>query len=419
MAEMNQSCASLHRGTSLLFTNLLYSNLKMQFSIAGVFRDLLTRWDLWGVAACFSAIFLDCLNPSDIYICIFSFFGNPKPLTAGISGRRLWCRYYKSQKGRFCGFWNSASLLHWSSYVSVRSGPSSGIQRQGHWSKCKGQITQMESSFYTKSLRVWCSDAMLIASGHNDVSVQTRRLLVLDDDPSGVSVLRSKIQYCFLSFLHFLLLLWSSIFSIPITFRSSREWSGWLKCVATGLSSFFVVMSDRWPFILMCRAFSVSPTYCMLHLSQLIRYTMFFVLHVNWFLMVYLLPMVLLVKVLVRFICAGDTPSGTNLLTSEGSVMSLLSLALDSAVGSGANASVAHPWTARQMFPGSVLSTHTKQAPPESVRWHVHIQQAWSVVGSPRCVLPMFHFLTWDCARPGLRYRNFILNPFPVLFSNS
>ena len=65
----------------------------------------------------------------------------------------------------------------------------------------------MESSFYTKSLRVWCSDAMLIASGHNDVSVQTRRLLVLDDDPSGVSVLRSKIQYCFLSFLHFLLLL--------------------------------------------------------------------------------------------------------------------------------------------------------------------------------------------------------------------
>ena len=70
---------------------------------------------------------------------------------------------------------------------------------------------------------------------------------------------------------------------------------------------------------------------------------MFFVLHVNWFLMVYLLPMVLLVKVLVRFICAGDTPSGTNLLTSEGLVMSLLSLALDSAVGSGANASVAHP----------------------------------------------------------------------------
>ena len=57
-------------------------------------------------------------------------------------------------------------------------------------------------------------------------------------------------------------------------------------------SSFFVVMSDRWPFILICRAFSVSSTYCMLHLSQLIMYTM----------MVYLLPVVLLVKVLVLFI---------------------------------------------------------------------------------------------------------------------
>ena len=52
----------------------------------------------------------------------------------------------------------------------------------------------------------------------------------------------------------------------------------------------------------MCRAFSVSPTYCMLHLLQLIMYTMFFVLHVNWPLMVYFLPVVLLVKELVQFI---------------------------------------------------------------------------------------------------------------------
>ena len=44
----------------------------------------------------------------------------------------------------------------------------------------------------------------------------------------------------------------------------------------------FVVMSDRRPFILMSRVFSVSLAYCMLHLLQLIRYTMFFVLHVNW-----------------------------------------------------------------------------------------------------------------------------------------
>ena len=68
--------------------------------------------------------------------------------------------------------------------------------------------------------------------------------------------------------------------------------------------------------------------------------------------------------------------------------MSLLPLALDSGVGSGVVASVAHPGTARQCtVPRSVLSTHTKQAPPESVRWHVNIQQARSVVGSlRRCI---------------------------------
>ena len=33
--------------------------------------------------------------------------------------------------------------------------------------------------------------------------------------------------------------------------RSLREWSGWLKWEATGFSSFFVRMSDRWPFIQM------------------------------------------------------------------------------------------------------------------------------------------------------------------------
>ena len=44
----------------------------------------------------------------------------------------------KSWKGRFHVFRNSASLLHWSNfscYVLVRSGPSSGIQQLGHWSK--------------------------------------------------------------------------------------------------------------------------------------------------------------------------------------------------------------------------------------------------------------------------------------------
>ena len=36
------------------------------------------------------------------------------------------------------------------------------------------------SSFYTKSLRVWRSDTMLVASEGNGVSVQTWCLLVLD-----------------------------------------------------------------------------------------------------------------------------------------------------------------------------------------------------------------------------------------------
>ena len=71
------------------------------------------------------------------------------------------------------------------------------------------------------------------------------------------------------------------IFSIPITFKSSRERSGWLKWEASGLSSFLIVMSEWWPFILMWRGFSVSPIYCMLRLLQLIMYTMFFVLHVK------------------------------------------------------------------------------------------------------------------------------------------
>ena len=75
-------------------------------------------------------------------------------------------------------------------------------------------------------------------------------------------------------------------------------------------------------------------------------------------------------------------------LTSEGSVISLPPLALDSAVGSGVNASVAHLGTARQWYRVSVHSTHTKQAPPESesVRWHVNIQQAMSVGSPRRCI---------------------------------
>ena len=50
---------------------------------------------------------------------------------------------------------------------------------------------------------------------------------------------------------------------------------------------------------------NVQGIFCLshiLHVTPVIMYTMFFVLHVNWFLMVYFLPVVLLVKELVRFI---------------------------------------------------------------------------------------------------------------------
>ena len=53
-------------------------------------------------------------------------------------------------------------------------------------------------------------------------------------------------------------------------------------------------------------------------------------------------------------------------LTSEGSVMSLPSLALDSAVGSGVNSSVAHPGTARQwyrvLYSPHIRNKHHKRA---------------------------------------------------------
>ena len=114
--------------------------------------------------------------------------------------------------------------------------------------------------------------------------------------PSGISVLRLKIRYRSLSFLHFLL---SSIFSIPITLRSSREWSGWLKCVATSLPAS----------LLWCQTGGHS-SWCVGHFLSLLHtecytccnWSCIFVLHVNWFLMVYYLPVVLLAKVLVRFI---------------------------------------------------------------------------------------------------------------------
>ena len=71
-------------------------------------------------------------------------------------------------------------------------------------------------------------------------------------------------------------------------------------------------------------------------------------------------------------------------LTSEGSVMSLPSLALDSAVGSGVNSSVAHPGTARQWY-------HALYSPPI---WNKHHQR----VSDQAC--QQTRKLTWPMAEP-------------------
>ena len=49
---------------------------------------------------------------------------------------------------------------------------------------------------------------------------------------------------------------------------------------------------------------------------------------------------------------------------------------LGSAMGSRVNSSEAYPGTGRQWYRVLLLCTHTKQAPPESVQWHVNIHQA-------------------------------------------
>ena len=48
--------------------------------------------------------------------------------------------------------------------------------------------------------------------------------------------------------------------------RSSRVLSLELKWLATGVSSHWCLISNRWPFIRIWCTFSVSPTYCFLHI---------------------------------------------------------------------------------------------------------------------------------------------------------
>ena len=78
-------------------------------------------------------------------------------------------------------------------------------------------------------------------------------------------------------------------------------------------------------------------------------------------------------------------------LTNEGSAMWLPSLG--SAVGSGVTCG--SPWNRKGMVLRSVLSTNTKQASPQSVRFHVNILQARTAVGSAmrfyQCIYSSVH----------------------------
>ena len=86
-------------------------------------------------------------------------------------------------------------------------------------------------------------------------------------------------------------------------------WSGWQKWAATGFSVFLVLMSERCPFILACRAFSVSPTYCTPQLLACYKIDQIFVLYVLLLLMLYCLPVILLLNVLhVCYFLAAFTP---------------------------------------------------------------------------------------------------------------
>ena len=70
------------------------------------------------------------------------------------------------------------------------------------------------------------------------------------------------------------------IFSMTMIVRSSMECPGRLKWAATGFSIFLVLTSDLWPLRQMCKVFSVSLTYCLLHIPHSIRYTRLLILQV-------------------------------------------------------------------------------------------------------------------------------------------
>ena len=63
--------------------------------------------------------------------------------------------------------------------------------------------------------------------------------------------------------------LWT--FSITMTDRSLREWSGRVKCLASVLSICQWFISDQCPVRCMWSAFSISPTYWMAHFVHSMR----------------------------------------------------------------------------------------------------------------------------------------------------
>ncbi len=90
--------------------------------------------------------------------------------------------------------------------------------------------------------------------------------------PRGARHLSWEIQKC--SFLR--RELWSESFweaSMPVIVRSSILWLGELKWLDTALS-FLVLMSDRWPYNLVRRAFLFSPT---LYVNNVYIHTLTFV----------------------------------------------------------------------------------------------------------------------------------------------
>ena len=96
--------------------------------------------------------------------------------------------------------------------------------------------------------------------------------------------------------------LWIS--SITITFRSSIEWCGREKCLATGFSILRCLMSDRWPVKQTRSAFSVSPTYWMAHRLHSIKYTTLLVPQSAVAFTQNRAPVVVLLNMVPVFICA-------------------------------------------------------------------------------------------------------------------